>query len=844
MNKVIFIYCLVSCQILIGQKTPFPLSQMIRKEEDAEANKMSELHQRYNPTYMQQTPEMINRKWKEIDLMKSFIEKRNQHSEWELIGPTGAVSSDDKKFIVSGRVRDLEVISKSKVRIGAASGGLWELNISNNGTVNKKMISSSDVNSIWIGAFATDPNDEKTIILGTGEPMTSVGSGAWRTTDGGLNWVRIEDLIHNKSFHKIEYTAQRGQIWCAGQAGVYFSEDHGLSWSNKKLGNISGLAIHHQHPDTLLIAQYGLGIFRSFDRGKSWKILNTSNGLPVSGLGRINLANSVSQPNIIYALIVKKDHFTEGIYKTIDFGNNWIKCPGYDANGVLVNDFHWGQGWYNSMIEVSPVNPNHVIVGGGWWMYSTDGFNFYGPPDAMHPDMHAAGWTPDGSDFYLGNDGGVYRAPFIEQVIHWDFRFNNLPITQIHNLSVSKKNPEIILTGGQDNGVIFFDHHSKDWYFLFGDGGGVAADPNYEDFQYCTLGAFGGALAFRNLCRYYPEVDIWKDSNTGIDESRQWWRQVRTDYNEPTTVYTQSGNAIYESHNYAQSWNKILSPAFSFQEIWWMMLSQGPKPVVYISSGEVGDGGVWSYETERNNWTDISDGLPVEAYSSIAVLYPSQNTNTPHVVYAIVRGEAKINEGKKVFVSKDYGQYWENITGNLPNLPYTVVLENPTNPMDLIVGTDGYGIFRSLDAGKSWSSWVDGFPRTALIRDIDFQLFNNDPDSLYVVVATYGNSVWRRHWDRDQLSSTKLNHLESDHPYKVHYNNNKLHVQIPQIFGDQMAIRLTDLKGIVISNQIITKPNNQIEIPVGPLIQGMYLLTVYDSYFKPHTQLVLVENSK
>src|SRR5437868_4737467 len=93
--------------------------------------------------------------------------------------------------VMSGRVAAIDgVIEKNRLTlyVGSASGGVWK---SENGGTTFKPIFDKYTQSI--GAVTIDPNDPKTVWVGTGEAWTrnsvSVGTGIYKTTDGGDNWT-------------------------------------------------------------------------------------------------------------------------------------------------------------------------------------------------------------------------------------------------------------------------------------------------------------------------------------------------------------------------------------------------------------------------------------------------------------------------------------------------------------------------------------------------------------------------------------------------------------------------------------------------------------------------------
>ena len=95
---------------------------------------------------------------------------------------------------MSGRVSALSAVKEDgrlTVYIGAASGGVWKS--VNGGTTFKPVFDKQTSQSI--GAIAIDPQNPKTIWVGTGESWArnsvSIGDGIYRSTDGGENWDNL-----------------------------------------------------------------------------------------------------------------------------------------------------------------------------------------------------------------------------------------------------------------------------------------------------------------------------------------------------------------------------------------------------------------------------------------------------------------------------------------------------------------------------------------------------------------------------------------------------------------------------------------------------------------------------
>jgi len=88
-----------------------------------------------------------------------------------------------------------------------------------------------------------------------------------------------------------------------------------------------------------------------------------------------------------------------------------------------------------------------------------------------------------------------------------------------------------------------------------------------------------------------------------------------------------------------------------------------------------------------------------------------------------------------VFVTHDYGKTFQSITSDLPSYGNVqVIREDPKNKDLLFVGTE-FGLYTSLDGGKSWKRFMNNYPT---VRTDDLLVHPREGD---LVVATHGRSV-------------------------------------------------------------------------------------------------------
>ena len=524
---------------------------------------------------------------------------------WRSIGPFGQ----------GGRVDDLAVHPDNPHTyfVGFATGGLWKT--TNNGTTFRSVFDSYGTHSV--GALAIAPSNPDVVWVGTGEAnnrqSSSFGEGIYKSTDGGEVFTHmglretqsIARVIAHPTNPDVAWVAASGHLFRANpERGVFKTTDGGRTWNHVLTVDddtgATDLVINPANPNTLFAATYqrrrtaccfvgggpGSGIWHSDDGGDSWTRLE-GNGLPRGTMGRVALAMTPADPDIVYAQIEvaadREEPLTDEeraeLERLDDIDEPLPPDPEY--NGIWRsndNGASWefrsnenGRPMYFSQIRVDPADPETVYVVDQRVHKSVDGAVTFDVLDGYgHVDQHAFWINPDDSDhLMIGNDGSVDIS--YDQGETWE-ALRRWSVGQPYHASVDMRRPYFVCTGLQDNGswcgpsaVRTGEILSEDWYRVGGgDGFYTAVDPTdhtvvYSESQNGNIRRL--SLATGEQVSIRPRAPTDDSSITNIVPEPALNTEIRWNWNtpfilsphNPDVVYA-GGNQLFRSLDRGQTW--------------------------------------------------------------------------------------------------------------------------------------------------------------------------------------------------------------------------------------------------------------------------------------------------
>lgn len=684
--------------------------------------------------------------------------------------------------VTSGRVADIAVVPSrpSTWYVAVASGGVWKT--VNAGTTWTPLFDGEG--SYSIGCVTVDPTNPNVVWVGTGENNSqrsvSYGDGVYKSLDGGKSWKNVGlkasehvgKIVVDPRSSDVVYVAAQGPLWAAGgDRGLYKTSDGGKSWKQvltvSENTGVSDLWMDPRDPAVLYATSYqrrrhvwGMvhggpesAIWKSVDAGATWRKLEK--GIPKADLGRIGLAVSPADPDVLTALVEASDAKDRGTYRSTDRGESWTRAGDYAPGGPQ---------YYQELVP----DPNKVDR-----LYSLDTYNQVTEDGGKswkrlgekwkHVDNHALWVDPVDTNHLLnGNDGGVYES--WDRGAAWAFKAN-LPVTQFYRVAVDDSKPFYFVYGGtQDNATLGGPSRTKsahgilnsDWFVTtFGDGFFSAVDPKDPNIVY-SESQYGGLVRFDR--KTGEEIDIQPQPDPSEAPLRwNWDSPLIVSPHAPSRIYF-AAQRLFRSDDRGDHWTPV-SPDLTRQvdrnklkmmgRVWSVdavakntstsiygnvvSLAESPKKEGLLYAG-TDDGLVQVTEDGGTTWRKVETFPGVPASTYVAGLSPSPHDDV--TVYAAFDNHKMGDFKPYLLKSGDRGRTWVSIAGDLPakGTVYTVV-EDPAKSGLLYCGTE-FGLFFSPDGGRRWVQLKGGLP-TIAVKDIAIQKREGD-----LVLATFGRGFY------------------------------------------------------------------------------------------------------
>jgi photosystem II stability/assembly factor-like uncharacterized protein len=538
--------------------------------------------------------------------------------------------------------------------------------------------------------LAMDPNDPRTLFAAMYQRQRKAwgfngggpGSGLYRTTDGGANWIELTDGLPAGDMGRIGVDIHRrdGRFVCAiveadprgpgveetdeERNGVYCSTDRGLTWEHRSTTNNRPMYYSHiwiDPSDAQRIYLGGSDLFRTSDGGRTFSDEAAADVHPDHHALWIDPSNPDH-------LILGGDG---GVSVSWDRSENW-----YQLRNLPIAQFY--------EIGLDMREPYHVCGGlqdNGSWCAPSDTWSNKG--------VRTRDW------YNVGSGDGFFTVthPTNTTVMFAESQGGNLTRVNLTTGERSRLRP--IGRPGPDG-----DLPELRWNWNTP----VMLSAHDENTVYV-----GSNFLFRSTDLGQTFEAISPDLSWAVDR-------------DTLRIMGVPGGDPQMSRNDGQSnYGNITA------------LAESPSDAAILFTG-TDDGRIHVTRDGGASWTDVTGnigGLPPYTYVTRLVASRSPASR----VYAVFDGHRNDDFEPYVFMSDNFGGQWTRVTSGLPLTSVNALAEHPGNPNLLFLGNE-LGVYVSVNAGANWVRMDGGLP-TVPVDDIEIHPRDND-----LVIGTHGRGIW------------------------------------------------------------------------------------------------------
>ena len=698
---------------------------------------------------------------------------------WRHIGPVG-----NRVSAVHGVPGD-----PNTYYFGAASGGVFR---SDDGGVHWTPV-FDDQPVLSVGAIAVSRADPNVVWVGTGEAHirsnVSLGNGVYRSTDRGDTWThtglepsgRISRIATHPDDPDTAWVAALGHLYGPQQErGVFRTTDGGRSWERvlfvDENTGASEIVISPDNPRLLFAGMWqmrmwtwgresggpGSGIFRTDDGGDTWQRLER-NGLPERPWGKVALSMTAADPRRLYALIETSsneafsplDEQDGVLWRSDDRGDTWRLAS---RDHTLMQRPH-----YYTRVVAAPDDPDEAHFLATRHTTTTDGgmTTFRNDAGGDHHDMWIAPDQPD--RMIVGHDGGVSISTNRGET----WQRPRLPIAQMYHVHTDDEIPYRVMGNRQDGPSSRGPSNSLTgggipigaWRPVGGCESGFAI-PDPSDSGVVWSGCYEGILErYEDATGQARNVSVWPDNPEGwaageLRDRFQWTFPIHISPHDSGRVYAGS-QRVHVTTNAGQSWEAIspdlttddpdlqqktggltfddVSPTYAAVLF---SLAESPHTEGVLWAGS-NDGRLHVSRNSGESWEDVSGNLPgLPPLGTFSNIEPSRHA--AGTAYVTVDLHQLGDTHTYAYGTGDFGASWRRMGEDLPQHTHSyahTIREDPERPGLLFLGTEN-AVHVSFDDGRTFEPLQSNLPH-APVHWLTIQERFSD-----LVAATYGRGFW------------------------------------------------------------------------------------------------------
>jgi photosystem II stability/assembly factor-like uncharacterized protein len=632
--------------------------------------------------------------------------------------------------------------------------------------------------------LAIDPADNKTLYAASyqrrrtpwGMNGGGPGCGLWKTVDAGKTWTKLEgaglpegvigrigiDLARSNPstiYAQIEVGASTGAGAPEETPGGQPGQPGQPGQAGQGQQGQGGGAQLNQPPNPKRS-----GIWRSDDKGKSWRVVSGNNNRPMYySQIRVDPSNS----EIVY---------TGGLNltKSTDGGKTFK-----NVQGLAHSDHH--------AIWINPKNGNNLIVGndggldvsydqGDTWEFvnTIAAAQFYAIAADMRKPYYVCGGLQDNGSWcgpsQTRSANGIINADW-HRIGGGDGFYVQIDPTDHNTVYVESQNgaaQRLDLKTGRGVSI-------RPRAAMTRRGGGPRPQPRAAAEGAAQAGAPGQAPSSQNPQPPAEQMaqmaqamgggafgnpmtsNIVPAPPPGEQYRFNWSTPVILSPHNPRVVYV-GANKLFKSLDRGETWTASVDLTKQIDRNKLPIMGvEGNQPmaskhdgaanysnITTVAESPVLPGVLWVGTDDGNvqlsrdggaTWTNVAKNIAGVANDTYQVSRVEPSRFDAGACYVAIDNHRNDDLKPYVFVTRDYGATWTSIANNLPVGNVNVIREDAKNKNLLFAGTE-FGLFISMNGGAEWKRFMTGLP---VVRVDDILIHPRDND---LIAGTHGRGIW------------------------------------------------------------------------------------------------------
>ncbi|HET7734754.1 MAG TPA: hypothetical protein VFK52_02160 [Nocardioidaceae bacterium] len=584
--------------------------------------------------------------------------------------PTSAVATPEPRWRAAG------LHGGATCQLAASGGDLFA------GAGSAGVFRSEDGGATWRPRRDTLPPDLLALDLEAARSspgtlyVSSYEHGLWRTDDSGGHWRRLTNVA-TVSDVGVSPTDPDTAYMGADQYTFLKTTDGGASWTDllDESENLDSDIVTVAPSNSQVVYAAGLQAWRSNDGGARWSAF----GGPLTHIEA--MAVHPSDPDTAYL-----GTYFDGLHRTVDGGATWQRISTGQLDDLPI-----------ASLAIDPSRPQRLYAGtvasGDVWVSENAGATWTRRrvPVAQAPNRNevcALLVRANGTVFAGTRHGGLWRST--DRGAHWSRADRGLTGTRGHSLAVVPTRPRVAFAGTFGDGVFRTTDAGRTWQRR-GLGGRVVT-------------SLATTRSRPSLVLAGTEAGIFRSTDLG-----RTWRKVSKSLSvkdlafapsRPRVVFAADYRGVLRSRDFGRTWTDLKAqPTVGYLAV--AVHPRDPSRVWVATRSSGVARSTNSGRTFRLNGCCLSP-----FWANDLVISPKR----PFAIYAATDYGAVV---KSVRGGRD--GTWHLVTPPTLDDGYALVLD-PRRPRTVYVGTIGArvvgGVYRSRDAGRTWSRMAEGMRTT------------------------------------------------------------------------------------------------------------------------------------